>query len=134
MLGQGIKARCRKCNNEALASEFRMHYDYKMMVCPNCFKGEREKPKVENKLQPKEEQKIVRPPGWDAEDDYLNRYSRNKQEQQKSIFKKIPGTDQVMCTCPSCKYVFKYDPYRKMPQACPYCDGSIPRVGTFNLL
>ncbi len=139
-LQQGVKAKCRRCNNEALASEFRMHYDYKMMVCPNCFKGDKNKPAVENKVifpgastKPKEEL-VPKAPGWDKEDEYLERYQRQRKEKDLAAFKKIPGTSQVMYTCVGCKYLFKYDPFRKMPQACPYCDAVIPRVNTFNLL
>ena len=133
LFGQGvIKARCRKCGNDAPATDFRMHYDYKMMVCPNCFKGAKVVPKVENKVVAKEElpQKA---PGWDKDDEYLERAVKFKREKEGGVFKKIPGSNQVMCTCPSCKYAFRYDPVRKIPYACPYCNGTIPRVSTFSL-
>jgi len=127
LFNQGVKAKCRKCGNEAAASDFRMHYDYKMMVCPNCFKGEKEKIKVQNTTVPKEEPLVPKAPGWDKEDEYLERAAKHKREEQKSWFKAVPGSAQVQCRCASCKYVFKYDPVKNMPKACPYCDGPIPR-------
>jgi len=99
------------------------------MVCPGCFKGKAvakdEKPK---KVEP------PRPPGWDADDDYLEKMSRLKKQEQNVQFKKIPGTDQVQCTCMKCKYQFKYDPFRKRPRVCPYCSEEIPQMKTFSML
>ena len=34
-----VKAKCRRCNNSVPADQFKLHYSYKMMVCPNCFSG-----------------------------------------------------------------------------------------------
>lgn len=130
---QGVRAKCRHCGNDAPASEFKMHYDYKMMVCPNCFRGEKEKPKVENKVATKEEA-VPKSPGWDKEDEYLDRYQKMKKEKDLAAFKKIPGSTHLLYTCISCKYAFKYDPFKKMPYACPYCNSAIPRVNTFNLM
>lgn len=33
-----VKVKCRKCNRDAIASEYRMDIDAKMMVCPNCIR------------------------------------------------------------------------------------------------
>ncbi|MBI3032654.1 hypothetical protein HYY69_04210 [Candidatus Woesearchaeota archaeon] len=33
-----VKVKCRKCSRDAIASEFRMDIDAKMMVCPNCIR------------------------------------------------------------------------------------------------
>jgi Zn finger protein HypA/HybF involved in hydrogenase expression len=137
LFGQNVvKARCKRCGNEAPATDFRMHYDYKMMVCPTCFKGGAKViPKVENKVLPKkeEEPQIPKAPGWDKDDEYLERAVKFKKEKEGGIFKQIPGTSQLMCTCPACKYSFRYDPVRKIPHGCPYCNGPIPRVSTFSL-
>ena len=99
------------------------------MVCPNCYSGRTEK------LKAKEEKKVdVKPPGWDQEDEYLEKAAKLKQQQVKAQFKKIPGTDQIQCTCSACKYSFKYDPFRKRPRNCPYCSEDIPKLNTFSLL
>ena len=98
------------------------------MVCPGCFKG---------KALPKEKVKKVeppKPPGWDSDDDYLEKISRQRQVEEKAQFKKIPGTDYVRCTCLKCKFQFRYDPFKKRPRVCPYCSADIPKLRTFSLL
>jgi Zn finger protein HypA/HybF involved in hydrogenase expression len=130
MIGSPIKVKCRKCGKDAPADQFRLHYTYKMMVCPDCFSGK-------SNQKPKEEVKPAGPPkpaGWDSEDDYLNKLCKIKKETPTTTFKKIPGSDQVTCTCIHCRFSFKYDPFRKYPSKCPYCDNDIPRMSSFNLL
>lgn len=39
-----VKVKCRKCGRDAVASEFKMDIDAKMMVCPNCIR-EKSSPK-----------------------------------------------------------------------------------------
>ncbi len=124
-----VKASCKRCGNSVPSDQFKLHFEYRMMVCPPCFKGkpiEKEKPVVKNE-PPK-------PPGWDKEDEYLERLVKQRREENQAQFQRIPGTQQVRCTCFKCKYVFKYDPFRKMPRTCPYCNIDIPKLRTFNLL
>jgi len=128
-VNQGVRAKCKKCGNDAPASDFRMHYDYKMMVCPNCFKGIPEKIKVQNTAK-KEEPEVPKAPGWDKEDEYLIRAAKVKKDEQKSWFQPIQGSQQLQCRCAACKYKFKYDPVKNMPKACPYCDGPIPKFNS----
>ena len=52
---------------------------------------------------------------------------------QTIIVEKIPGTTLVKFSCQKCSYPFKYDPYRKMPKACPYCDADIPNLKAFTV-
>ena len=126
----GIKAKCRNCEKESDSEDFKLHYKFRMMVCPNCFSGRTEQQNkiIEKKAAP------PKPPGWDKEDEYLEKMSRLKKDEQKSMFQKIPGTDHVMCKCNMCKYSFKYNPFRKMPRTCPYCNADIPKLRTFSML
>ncbi len=117
----------------APADEFRVHYKFKQAVCARCYTGKTEQDKQKEELKKKKDEP-VRPPGWDEVDDYLNKAARQRQEENQVQFAKIPGTDHVKCLCIQCKYSFKYDPYRKVPQACPYCNADIPKMKTFNLL
>ena len=126
----GIKAKCRNCGKESDSEDFRLHYKYRMMVCPNCFSGRTEQ---QQKIIQKKEAP-PKPAGWDAEDDYLEKISKLKKEEQKSMFKKIPGTDHVMCKCNMCKFSFRYNPFKKLPRTCPYCNANIPKLRTFSLL
>ena len=127
---QGVKAQCRICGTFAPADQFKLHYKYKSVVCPSCFSG--------RKAQQEEKKVVVneppKPAGWDKEDEYLEKAQRVRQAEERSSFEKITGSDQVKCTCTSCKYVFKYDPFRKTPKVCPYCDVAVPRLKTFNML
>lgn len=101
-----------------------------MMVCPNCFAG---KTKLAQENAQKAES-APKPRGWDAEDEYLEKMSKMKQKETNVQFEKISGTSQVKCTCPHCEFQFKYDPFRKLPRTCPYCDNEIPKLKLFNLL
>lgn len=110
-----IKSQCKNCGCEAPADQFKLHYGLKMMVCPSCYSGK----KIESiKNAPKQpEEEII-----------------TQKEPPKATFKKIPGSSIVQCNCQKCKYSFKYDPFRKFPKRCPYCDNPIPRLKTFTLL
>jgi len=129
-----IKVPCRECGMEAPADQFKLHYKYKKMVCPACFSG-----RTEIKRQKEQEETVVKkekPAGWDSEDDYLEKMSRTRRQDgiEVSQFSKIPGTHQVQCKCAHCKFNFKYDPFKKTPRTCPYCNQDVPRLTTFNLL
>ena len=125
-----IKAKCKNCGKDTAVDQFKLHYQLKMMVCQNCFSGrtqkeKEEKEKVKNEVRTK-------PPGWDQEDDYLEKHARTKEESRVSVFSRIPGSDLLKCTCVSCKYSFKYDPFKRVPRTCPYCDGDVPKVSNYN--
>jgi len=125
-----IKAKCRNCGKEAPSEQFKLHYKYRMMVCPDCFSGKTEKQQKKEQLVKKEE---IKPPGWDAEDDYLTKIQQQKQKEAPQ-FKRIPGTNFLQVTCKNCNYSFRYDPLRKRPANCPYCSEDIPKVNTYSML
>ncbi len=125
-----VKAKCKNCGCEAPTDSFKLHYELRQMVCEKCFKNpKKEEPSVVLKKEAPE-----KPPGWDAEDEYLEKATRMKKEQNQVQFARIPGTNNVKCTCFNCKYEFRYDPFRKQPRSCPYCDSDIPKLREFNLL
>ena len=126
-----VKALCRVCEKESSSSAFKLHHTYQQMVCPDCYSG-RTKERQDKELQ--EKKATQKPPGWDSEDEYLDKMARMRQDDNQIQFTKVAGTNQVKCTCFSCKYEFKYDPFRKMPRTCPYCNVDIPKLRTFNLL
>ena len=50
-----VKSLCRVCNNFVSASLFRLHHDYKQMVCPTCFSGKtKQKEEQERELKQQE--------------------------------------------------------------------------------
>ena len=126
-LGQGVKAQCKVCNGYSAADQFKLHFQLKQMVCPGCYTGKTSFKGLKNEEVKKEPEQPPRPPGWDKEDDYLDKVSRMRKEQSQGYFSRIPNSEQVKCNCPSCKYVYKYDPIKRMPAACPYCNGPVPR-------
>ena len=127
-MGPGIKAKCRQCGKEAAADSFKLHYKYRMMVCPDCFSGKTEKQR-EEKL--KAEVQPVHPAGWDKEDEYLEKASRMKVKEVPQ-YKRIPGSDLVQMSCKNCNYTFKYDSSKQSPRTCPYCDCEVPKVNIYN--
>lgn len=122
MIGPGVRAKCKNCGQEAPADQFKLHFQYKMMVCPACFTGKTQKEQEQKKAV------VPKPAGWDAEDDYLEKASRLRRQEAQQVFTPIVGTNHVKYSCQNCSYNFKYDVVRKMPSACPYCNGYIPRV------
>ena len=130
-MNSSVKATCRVCNGSFPADQFKLHYKFKKMVCPNCFSGRTQREEEKKKAVEKETPK---PAGWDHEDEYLEKVLKSKERNEKAKFEKIPGTHQVKCTCKSCNYSFKYDPFRKLPRTCPYCNNDIPKLRTFSLL
>ncbi len=128
-----VNAICRNCNKPSPAEQFKLHYLLKMMVCQSCYSGKQSGVELQRSARNVKEQRPL-PPGWDAEDDYLEKHAAGRKEENQVQFSRIRGTDHVRCTCGECKYTFKYDPFRKMPRTCPYCDSAIPKLKTFNLL
>ncbi|MBI2151936.1 hypothetical protein HYU21_04380 [Candidatus Woesearchaeota archaeon] len=120
MIG-GIKAKCRVCGSFASSDQFKLHYQYRMMVCPSCYSGKTASDKEKKKV---EENK--KPAGWDEVDVYLSKVSHQKQ-QEKGNFRNLMGSSLLECTCTGCKYVFRYDPVRQTPHTCPYCDMEVPK-------
>ncbi len=127
-----VAAICKVCNNTAPADQFKLSHEHRMMVCPNCISGRTKQ--LEEKKEQIKKTELPKPAGWDAEDDYLEKAARLKKTESGPKFEKIPGTNQVRCICHNCKYQFKYDPFKKSPRSCPYCDGDIPKLRLFNLL
>lgn len=127
----GVKAKCRNCGREADSESFKLHYKYRMMVCPDCFTGRHDKEKEAKRVEAQS-----KPAGWDKEDEYLEKmYQMKKREraEKEQNITPIAGSDQVQYVCLNCKYKFKYNPYKKIPANCPYCNLQIPpmRTGMF---
>ena len=136
-----VKAKCRVCGNMAPADQFRLHYEKRLMVCPSCFKG---KPQPEGKSEPlrnevrhKEEKAAGKPLGWDEVDEYLAKMQKRSPAAVDSglaNFTRISGSELLKCRCGQCKYEFKFDPLRRVPATCPYCNGEIPKVRTIGVI
>lgn len=128
-----ISVLCGVCQRTAPADQFKLSYKYKKVVCPKCFRNDEKQINKEMEVK-KEPPKPPKPLGWDNEDEYLERAARTRSKEDSGHFKRIPGSNQVQCTCKNCNFQFKYDPFRKMPRACPYCNSDIMRLKTFSLL
>jgi len=128
-----LRIQCGACKGFAPASQFKLNYKFKKVVCPNCASGktEQEERKKAATATANPEPVKPKPAGWDKEDEYLERMARIKQHDLRPQVEKIPGTTLVKYSCQHCKYPFKYDPYRKMPRACPYCNGDVPNLKSF---
>jgi len=129
-----LRIQCGACNGFAPASQFKLHYKFKKVVCHSCFSGRTEQEERKKAVAAKtEEAQPKKPAGWDKEDEFLERMARIKENDLKAKVEKIPGTTLVKFNCQKCNYPFKYDPYRKMPRACPYCNVDIPNLKAFTL-
>lgn len=124
-----IKVPCKHCGKLNDANSFILDLEYKMMVCPQCVK-ERKTPKAEKKEADEKAEmksmKIPKAPGWDAEDEYLEKMHSLKAKQKVTV-EKI-DEEYVKYQCPHCKYTFKYSVLRQKPGSCPYCSASIERM------
>ena len=121
---------CKNCGNLANAEDFKLHYKVRAMVCPPCSKNpDHHKPKPE----PVKEV-VAKPPGWDAEDEYLLKASKMKEEENRAQFSRIPGTNHVQCKCRGCDFSFKFNVVTRMPASCPYCNRDVPKFRMGQLL
>lgn len=127
-----VAAKCRICNNTAPADQFQLSHKHKLMVCPNCYSGKTEL--LREKIEKATKEKPPKPLGWDAEDEYLEKAVKLKQQEKKPKFERIPGTNQVNCICHHCEFKFRYNPFKKLPGTCPYCNGDIPKLRLFSML
>ena len=123
MMNSSVKAVCKHCGKQADANSFILDVEYKMMVCPQCVK-DRKSPKAQKKEE--ESQKLAKAPGWDKEDEYLEKMHSVKANQKVTV-QKI-DEEYVKYQCPHCKYAFKYSIVRQKPGNCPYCSSSIERM------
>lgn len=90
-MSKGIEIKCRRCGKMARAEEFTVDYVYKMAVCPSCVKERRAK-EVKSPVAEKNEAfgkpveqaapKKEMPPGWDADDERLEKMARQKEKSQ----------------------------------------------------
>ncbi|MEA3430899.1 MAG: hypothetical protein U9R08_06495 [Nanoarchaeota archaeon] len=123
-----VNAKCKKCNKEVLASLFVLDPVYQMMVCPACVRERKSaEAKAESESKPEHiEVHIPRPPGWDAEDEYLEKATRIK---ERDIVRCERVDDQtVKYKCPKCHYTFSYNAVTQRPRVCPYCSGDIKKI------
>lgn len=129
-MSSNLKALCKICNGLAPVDQFKLDFRHKQMVCLSCQKGKiliSEQVMIEKKEE-------FKPIGWDSEDEYLEKASRVKREDNQAQFSRIDGSDKVKCICRGCKYGFRFDPVRKQPRTCPYCNKDIPALKRMNLL
>jgi len=127
-----VSAKCRNCGRMAPADKFVLDHVYKMMVCPECVKQRKMQEDTHRELQ---QQKILKsmqkeeeknnPPGWDKDDEYLERAHKMKMSEGENAIVERITPDKVKYRCPNCKYIFIYDSARKFPKTCPYCGNDI---------
>jgi len=117
-----VKVKCRKCGRMDSSTNYTLDNFYGMVVCAMCVKDKKHK-QSKPEIAPAQKPKM---PGWDAEDDLLERAYKAKQ--QSTVVVKQLGNGRVNYNCPMCKYAFEYDPIEKKPGKCPYCSGEVFRV------
>lgn len=131
-----IKAICKKCGRAAPAEDFILDQVYRLMVCPTCVRERKDKEITAKKIQEKaialqEELKIKqaeqknRPPGWDEEDEYLERAYQQKQRQSMVNKYERINADRINYICGKCRYKFAYSTLSKFPKTCPYCGTAV---------
>ncbi|MEK6900104.1 MAG: hypothetical protein AABX05_03190 [Nanoarchaeota archaeon] len=130
-MDDNLRIQCRICKGFAPASQFKLHYKYKQVVCPSCASGKSELEEKKKAAQQVEAPK--KPAGWDKDDEYLEKMIRMKQNDNSTKIEKIPGTNMVKVGCFKCAYSLRYDPFKKMPKFCPYCNVEVPNLKLYNL-
>ncbi len=129
-LFNGVKVKCRNCGRSADSSEFVLDGILKMVVCPTCVK-ERKAKDIASRIREKggaEAQKAQPegnplPPGWDQEDEYLERAA--KARKKNTIRAQRVDEEHVRFNCPKCTYEIKYNTVKRTPARCPYCSTNI---------
>jgi len=129
-----ISVKCRRCGKNAPASDFVLDPVYRLMVCPNCVKERKSNmqksqgAQIKKTEEVKPEIKIVnnRPPGWDAEDDYLENIHAQRKFELKQTQKSMQQVgDKLSYKCYKCKHTFIYNISKRYPNLCPNCGSAI---------
>ncbi len=120
-----VRVRCRNCQGEAYADDFKLDNIKGVMVCPNCEKN----PSIQKVKETVEENGVdKKPAGWDEVDDYL-KVSYKEKEKPKVEFEKVEGSKyHLRYVCKSCEYKFKYNTIKHWPRVCPACSKDIEAV------
>jgi len=125
-----FKVKCKKCGRMSKPEDFVLDAEYRMMVCPYCIKDRRMKADVYKELKEQKGQaqqvKEEKPPGWDKEDEYLEKAHHAKMRSTVQVAK--ISEDKVQYKCPKCQYNFTYNTVKKTPTSCPYCGSDIFRM------
>lgn len=64
-----------------------------------------------------------RPAGWDAEDEYLSKLAKAKQD--NLVIATRIDKDRVQYKCQKCQYDFAYNIEKQKPSRCPFCNSQI---------
>ncbi len=128
---KGVKVKCRNCGRDADSNEFVLDPSFRMVVCPNCVRERKAKSiasgirgqHITKEAQKAEPQELSRPPGWDDEDEYLQRFAKAKTK--TTIRAQRIDDEHVKFNCPKCSYEVKFNTVRKTPARCPYCSTSL---------
>lgn len=126
-----VKVKCRRCNGVVKAGDLILDHGYKMMVCPNCIKERKTKEReklTDNFNENKENiriEKEIKPPGWDQEDEYLEKAFKAKMSQMATA-EKI-DEEKVRYVCKKCNYKFIYNIMKQYPQRCPFCGADVSK-------
>ena len=151
MSGMGITAKCRQCGQNRPTTEFTLDPIIGAMVCAACSKERKTKESTEQmrKKQAQIEAQVVaqqqerlgaharpaapstqpaapaknRPAGWDAEDEYLDKLAKAKQN--NVVITTRIDKDPVMYKCQKCQYDFAYNVEKQKPSRCPFCNSPI---------
>lgn len=103
------------------SDEFVIDPDYQMAVCPNCVREKNQRKEVWKEVaDEKEKEEPPKPPGWDEDDELIERLHRQKQKDKSEGFGfKDVGFGKIKCS--KCGYAFKYSVDMHKPDSCPYC-------------
>ncbi|MFH1399042.1 MAG: hypothetical protein ABIG95_02940 [Candidatus Woesearchaeota archaeon] len=119
-----IKVKCTVCGQDWDANDFVLDPIYRKVVCSACAKKRRQR--VANAKAEKIEVVPKKPAGWDAEDEYLDRVARVKQQEPVIDVEKV-DSNKVRYTCPKCRYSFNYNIETHAPSKCPFCSREISK-------
>ena len=133
-MAESIRVMCKNCNKASPMEDFALDNVFRMIVCKNCTKARRLRENVHAEVAKQKEERMAKgaadeeekPPGWDKEDEAINRAYRQKMAETV----KVERADQnrVKYSCPKCKYKFLYNIERRTPSSCPYCGAGISRM------
>lgn len=115
---------CKRCGKKAPADSFVLDHLHKMIVCPDCAKERRSSKGTVTPVAQEEKKEPAKPAGWDSEDEYLEKFYKQKRILGSLNFEKI-DYDSGMYTCPKCREKFVYNIPKRYPGACPNCGNKV---------
>ncbi len=147
MINKPLQVTCKRCGRSAPSDNFVLDHLYGMLVCPDCMKEQKMNSKITKEAISKKASELMmsprgttthsassqpvqkpeevkeKPPGWDSEDDYLERAFKQR-EKLKVNYERLDDF-RIRYVCTKCGHKFVFHTEKRYPRICPNCGTNV---------